>query len=83
MIESQINNTISHIRSLLADLGCRDEHVLTALVYCKDANVERAFRRQWPDLSWPRLTMIGEVCRPELLFETEVTASPALGTGPT
>lgn len=82
-IEAQIEDTIAHVRSLLADFGCGDEHVLTSLAYCKDEAVERAFRTNWTDLSWPRLTMIGDVCRPELLFEVEVTASPELDTDAT
>ena len=77
-VEAQIDATIAHIRSLLARLDCGDEHVLSALAYCKNAAVEETFRRRWADLTWPRLTMIGEVCRPDLLFEVEVTASPDL-----
>lgn len=77
-IEAQVDNTVAHVRSLLGQLGCGDEHVLTALVYCKSAAVERTFRRRWAQLPWPRITMIGDVCRPELLFEIEVTASPEL-----
>ena len=75
-IEAQIDGTITHVRSLLADLDCDDSHVLTALAYCKDEAVERALNASWTDLPWPRVTMIGDVCRPELLFEIEVTASP-------
>ncbi len=77
-VDAQIDATIAHVRSLLADLDCGDEHVLTALVYCKDGDVERSFRERWGDLTWPRLTMIGDVCRPDLFFEVEVTASPDL-----
>lgn len=73
--EGQIDNTLAHVRSLLNQHDCDDRHVLTALVYCKDAEVERVFRQRCPDLAWPHLTMIGEVCRPDLLFEVEVTAS--------
>lgn len=78
-IEAQIDDTIAHIRSLLSDLDCSDEHVLTALAYCKTSDVERVFRERYADLSWPRVTMVGDVCRPDLLFEVEVTASPSLG----
>ena len=77
-VAAQIDATIAHVRSLLADLGCGDEHVLTSLVYCKDAGVEQEFRARWADLAWPRLIMIGDVCRPDLLFEVEVTASPEI-----
>jgi len=77
-VEAQVDATIAHVRSLLKDLDCTDAHVLTALVYAKNAEVERVFRERWGDLCWPRLTMIGDVCRPELAFEVEVTASPEL-----
>ena len=76
-IEAQIDDTIAHVRALLKQGSCRDEQVLTALVYCKTPEIERVFHQRWPNLSWPRLTMIGDVCRPELLFEVEVTAGPA------
>ena len=75
-IETQIDDTISHIRSLLRQLDCTDASVLTSLAYCKTPVVEQVFRERWPDLTWPHLTMNGEVCRPELLFEVEVTARP-------
>jgi enamine deaminase RidA (YjgF/YER057c/UK114 family) len=77
-IDAQVDGTIAHIRSLLKQLGCGDEHVLTSLCYCKTPAVEESFRRRWADLSWPRVTMVGDVCRPDLLFEIEVTASPDL-----
>ncbi len=75
-VEAQIDDTIAHVRSLLADLECSDKHVVTSLAYCKDAEVERTFRERWDDLGWPCIPMIGDVCRPDLLFEVEVTASP-------
>ena len=74
----QVDDTIAHIRSLLEDADCDDRHVLTALAYCKTPAVERAFRERWGDLGWPRLIMVGDVCRPDLLFEVELTASPDL-----
>jgi len=80
-IENQIDDTLAHVRALLKQADCTDEQVLTALVYCKTPQVERVFGERYPDLSWPRLTMIGDVCRPELLFEVEVTASPVFGKG--
>lgn len=81
-IEAQIQNTLDHVRALLRDQGCDDRHVLTALAYCKDDEVERVFRQRFADLSWPHITMIGEVCRPELLFEVELTASIAIQRNP-
>ena len=80
-IEAQIEDTIQHVRSLLADAGCADEHVLSALVYCKTPQVEEAFRTGWADLNWPTVSMIGDVCRPELLFEVEAVAGPVPENG--
>jgi enamine deaminase RidA (YjgF/YER057c/UK114 family) len=76
-IETQIRNTLAHVRALLRQQGCDDRHVLTALAYCKNKAVEQVFRERFAELTWPQVTMIGEVCRPELLFEVEVTASAA------
>ncbi len=75
-IESQIKDTIAHVRALLTQANCTDDHVLTSLAFCKSPKVEQVFREGWSDLSWPRLTLVGDLCRPELLFEVEVTASP-------
>ncbi len=75
-IEAQIDDTIRHVRALLSDARCTDEHVLSALVYCKTPEVEEAFRSGWADLGWPVVSMIGDVCRPDLLFEVEAVAGP-------
>ncbi len=73
-IEQQIEATIQHIRSLLGGAGLGDENVLSALVYCKTPRVEEAFHRDWADLAWPAFSMIGDVCRDDLLFEIELVA---------
>ncbi len=78
-IQSQIRDTIQHVRALLVQASCTDEHVLSALIYCKTPAVEQSFLADWADLGWPALTLIGDVCRPELLFEIELVAGPALG----
>jgi enamine deaminase RidA (YjgF/YER057c/UK114 family) len=75
-IDMQIESTLGHVRSLLARAGCTDEHVLSALVYCKTPEVERAFLGGWADLGWPLVSMIADICRPELLFEVELVAGP-------
>jgi len=75
-IEAQIAATIRHVRALLERVGCRDEHVLSALVYCKTPAVEAAFRQEWSDLGWPAVSMVGDVCRDDLLFEIEAVAGP-------
>jgi len=75
-VEAQIHATIRHVRSLLAKVDCGDEHVLSALVYCKTPQVEESYHAICADLKWPRLSMIAEICRPDLLFEVEVVAGP-------
>ena len=75
-IEAQIDDTLRHVRALLARAGCGDEHVLSALVYCRTPRVEQAFRSGWAGLSWPAVSMIADVCRPDLLFEIELVAGP-------
>ncbi len=77
-IELQIEATISHLRALLADAGCGDDQVLTALVYCRTAEVEQIFRERWSGLGWPCISMIAEVCRPDLEFEIELMAGPVV-----
>ncbi len=75
-IEGQVDKTVAHVQSLLKDLNSDDEHVTFALVYCKTPDVQRYFLTRYLNtLPWPMITMIGDVCRPELLFEVELTAS--------
>ncbi|MCG3179115.1 MAG: hypothetical protein BIFFINMI_01446 [Phycisphaerae bacterium] len=75
-IDGQIDATIRHVRALLADAGCDDADVLTALVYCRTPEVERAFLARGGNPGWPAITMVGDVCRPDLLFEVELAAGP-------
>lgn len=74
-IVGQVDKTVAHVQSLLRDLDSDDEHVAFALVYCKTARVQLYFLKAHANLPWPVISMIGDVCRPELLFEVEVTAS--------
>jgi enamine deaminase RidA (YjgF/YER057c/UK114 family) len=71
----QIEATLMHVHSLLKELGCTEHDIVTAAVYCKTPSVERLFHTFTPLLIWPHVTMIAEVCRPNLLFEVEVAAS--------
>jgi enamine deaminase RidA (YjgF/YER057c/UK114 family) len=73
--QAQIETTIENIRTALRQMNCRDDQVVQATAYCKTTAVERLFRDQWADLSWPNITAIADVCRPELLFEMELTAA--------
>ena len=74
-VEAQIEATIRHVRRLLTSVGCADEHVLGAVVYCKTPRVQQAFHAGWGDLVWPAVSVIGDVCRPDLLFEVEAVAA--------
>jgi len=74
-IEAQIDSTIAHVRALLRQEGCDDRHILSALVYCKSPEVEQAYCAREPRPIWPRLTLTGDICRPDLLFEIELTAA--------
>lgn len=74
-VPGQVDKTVAHVQSLLRDLDSDDDHVTFALVYCKTVAVQHYFLRKFDQLPWPMITMIGDVCRPELLFEIEVTAS--------
>ena len=50
------------------------------LAYCTTPRVEAHFIASYAhELPWPCLTMIGDVCRDDLLFEIEVTACPKAG----
>jgi enamine deaminase RidA (YjgF/YER057c/UK114 family) len=72
----QIDDTIRNVRSVLRDAGSGEQDVVQAVVYCKDARVEQLFRREYANLPMPYVLAIADVCRPNLLFEIEVTAMP-------
>jgi enamine deaminase RidA (YjgF/YER057c/UK114 family) len=71
---SQINETIENVRALLMDLHCADKDVVQAIAYCKTAEVQKIFCEAQSSLSWPIVTMVCDICRPELLFEIEAAA---------
>ena len=72
----QITATIENVRAVLRDMDCRDKDVVQAIAYCKTVEVEQAFCGLKGDVTWPWVTCICDVCRPELLFEVEATAVP-------
>ena len=72
----QIQTTLDNVLAVLADMHCRTGEVVQALAYCKTPDVEAAFETLRGTVDWPWITMICDVCRPELLFEIEVTATP-------
>ncbi len=72
----QIKTTIENVRAVLRDMHCRDEEVVQVVAYCKTTEVEKVFNASKGALAWPWLTVICDICRPELLFEIEATAMP-------
>ncbi len=70
----QINTTIENVRAVLRDAGVTDSEVVHAVAYCKTPEVERVFNAIKREYSWPWITTICDICRPDLLFEVEATA---------
>jgi enamine deaminase RidA (YjgF/YER057c/UK114 family) len=77
-IAGQVRMTVENVMAVLADMGCSCNDVVQAMAYCTTPEVRDRFLSDWSGrLPWPCLTMIGDVCRTDLLFEIEVTACPA------
>jgi enamine deaminase RidA (YjgF/YER057c/UK114 family) len=72
----QINTTIENVRAVLRDMKTTDEDVVHVVAYCKSTEVEKTFDSLKDNYPWPWVTMICDICRPELLFEIEATAMP-------
>ena len=72
----QINTTIENVRAVLRDTQTNDDDVVQALAYCKTTEVENIFKGLKSTLAWPWVTVICDICRPDLLFEIEATAMP-------
>jgi enamine deaminase RidA (YjgF/YER057c/UK114 family) len=72
----QINTTIENVRAVLRDMNTADEDVVQTIAYCKTNEEEQIFNTVKDSLPWPWITMICDICRPELLFEIEATAMP-------
>ncbi len=75
----QIEATIENVRAVLRDTACGDGDVVEAIVYCKTPEVEKVFESFKDRLGWPFVTVICDICRPELLFEIEATAMRGKG----
>jgi enamine deaminase RidA (YjgF/YER057c/UK114 family) len=70
----QIKITIENVRAVLKDVNCGDEDVVQVTAYCKTTEVERVFSELKTGFDWPWVTVICDICRPELLFEIEAAA---------
>jgi len=81
----QIKETIKNVRAVLKDTHATDADVVQAVAYCKTAEVQQIFNdllhRSAGSLKsaigWPWVTVICDICRPDLLFEVEATALKA------
>jgi enamine deaminase RidA (YjgF/YER057c/UK114 family) len=71
----QIADTIQNVQAVLAQCGCSDTDIVQAMAYSKTPEIEKLFNEQWPDLQWPIISAIADVCRDDLLFEIEVIAA--------
>jgi enamine deaminase RidA (YjgF/YER057c/UK114 family) len=76
----QMRMTLHCVLAVLRDRGCTGPDVVQAIAYCKTPQVAADFRRIWEsEIPWPWVTVVGDVCRDDLLFEVEVTACPGAG----
>jgi len=73
-IQGQINATYNHVLAILKDMVCSENDVVHMIAYCKTEEVEKVFSNVHPDLPWPCMSVIADICRDDLLFEIEVTA---------
>ncbi len=74
-IGGQIASTIENVRAVLKDMGCSDGDVVQMVAYCKTTEVKKALDGLKGGFDWPWLTVICDICRPDLLFEIEATAA--------
>ena len=68
---AQITTTIDNVRAVLRDMHCNDKEAVQAVAYCKTTQIEKLFREMKDKLPWPWVTVICDICRPDLLFEIE------------
>jgi len=69
---AQAVHTLANTRAVLADHGCTDEDVLQATVYAATPAAADAWRAIAPH--WPTALVMADVCRENLLIESEVVA---------
>jgi enamine deaminase RidA (YjgF/YER057c/UK114 family) len=72
----QINATIENVRAVLSEMQCSEEDLVQVIAYCKTTEVEKVFEASRSVLNWPLITVICDICRPDLLFEIEAAAMP-------
>ena len=70
----QINDTINNVRVVLDEMQCVEEDLMYAIAYSKTPEVEQIFHSIKDGLAWPCISVIGDICRDDLLFEIEAAA---------
>ena len=72
----QINATIENVRAVLTEMQTDEKDLVQVIAYCKTTEVEQVFNSIKGNLDWPWITVICDICRPDLLFEIEAAAMP-------
>jgi len=72
----QINATIENVRAVLKEMQAGEKDLVQVIAYCKTTEVEQVFNSIKAGLDWPWITVICDICRPDLLFEIEAAAMP-------
>ena len=70
----QIDATLRHTGAILHESGGRKDQIVSAITYSKTPQVEAAWSRFALDEVWPRIDLLSDVCRDDLLFEIEWVA---------
>jgi len=72
----QIDATIENVRAVMSEMQSSEKDLVQVIAYCKTTEVEEVFNSIKGSLDWPWITVICDICRPDLLFEIEATAMP-------
>jgi len=72
----QINATIENVQAVLTEMQADEKDLVQVIAYCKTTEVEQVFNSMKGSLNWPWITVICDICRPDLLFEIEAAAMP-------
>ena len=71
--KAQIEQTIVNVIAVLYDMKFSEKDVVQVMGYCKTPEIQALFQSmKKPD--WPWVSMVCDVCRDDLLFETEALA---------
>jgi len=70
----QVGATVANIRAVLSDLGLEERDIVQGVAYAASEDAAARWRELAP--GWPLAEVRADICRPELLFEIEVTVCP-------